>query len=122
MGKSSDKISVFCRLPKNISEVISFLAEREELTMVVFVRRAIRTFLAGEHIISDSVRITERNHPDYIKKDGNIATYIDVDYHEKLLKVAEEQECTFSQVMYQALIDYCAFLISQDDTGIVFHE
>lgn len=122
MSKSKDKISVFCRLPKNISEIISFLAEREELTMVVFVRRAIRNFLAGEHIISDSVRITERKHPDYIKKDGRLATYIDVDYFIELQKVAEEQDCSFSQVMYQALIDYCGVLISQDDTGIVFRD
>lgn len=122
MPKENDKISVFCRLPKNISEIISFLAEREELTMVVFVRRAIRLFLAGDHKIADRVRITERKHPDYIKKDGRLATYIDVDYHEQLLKVAEEQDCSFSQVMYQALIDYCALLISQDDTGIIIHK
>ena len=92
--------------------------EREEVTKIVFVRRAIRYFLGGDHQISERVRITQRTNPQYIKRDCMYKVHMDLDQKAALEKVAEEQHCKMSQVFFQVMLDYCTCLIEMDHTGI----
>lgn len=84
----------------------------------MFVRRAIRYFLGGDHQISERVRITQRTNPQYIKRDCMYKVHMDLDQKAALEKVAEEQHCKMSQVFFQVMLDYCTCLIEMDHTGI----
>ena len=92
-------------LSKDVAELAKYLTEREEITNVVFVRRAIRTFLSG-------------NHPYYVVRGSLYSVYLDEEQKEQLKQVAAEQGCTLSQVFFQLMMDYCIRLISEDSSGI----
>ena len=109
-------------LSKDVAELAKYLTEREEITKVVFVRRAIRTFLSGNHHIDDRLRITEKNHPDYEVRGSLYSVYLDEEQKEQLKQVAAEQGCTLSQVFFQLMMDYCIRLISEDSSGITIRE
>jgi hypothetical protein len=106
----------------NITEeclrLIEYLSVREEITQVVFVRRAIRYFLSGDGKIDSRIMITKWSSPEYIKRNALLTGYIDIEQKTNLETVAAEQGATFSQAFFQAMISYCALLITIDDTGI----
>lgn len=106
----------------NITEeclrLIEFLSVREEVTQVVFIRRAVRYFLSGDKKIDPRIMITKWSDPQYIKRKALLTGYIDVNQKEELEAVAAEQGGTFTQAFFQAMISYCALLITIDDTGI----
>ena len=112
----------FCSyISEEVEELANYLAKREEVTRVVFVRRAIRTFMQGNHHIDATLRITERTNPDYIVRGKLYPVYLEEEQKEQLKGVAEEQKCTLSQVFFQVMIDYCIRLVSEDDSGITIH-
>lgn len=107
-------------LSQEIYDLAVFLAEREEITRVVFVRRAVRYFMDGDHTVAARLRITKRSDPEYIKRGRLFSVYMDEEQMKQLKQVAEEQKCTLSQVFFQVILNYCAMLISLDDTGLVW--
>lgn len=98
--------------------LIEYLSVREEITQVVFIRRAVRYFLSGDRKIDPRIMITKWSDPQYIRRNALLPIYIDCDQKEELEAVAAEQGGTFTQAFFQAMISYCALLITIDDTGI----
>jgi hypothetical protein len=98
--------------------LIEFLSVREEVTQVVFIRRAIRYFLSGDKKIDSRIMITKWSDPQYIRRNALMPIYIDCEQKKELEDVAAEQGGKFSQAFFQAMISYCALLITIDDTGI----
>lgn len=117
-GNESKKRLFSGYVSKEIFELMNYLIEREEVTKVVFVRRAIRNFMDGPHYISPRLRITQRSDPDYVERKCMVVVHMEDEQREQLKKVAEEQHCTLSQVFFQVILDYCAVLISLDGTGM----
>lgn len=106
----------------NITEeclrLIEYLCVREEITQVVFIRRAIRYFLSGDRKIDPRIMITKWSDPQYIRRNALLPIYIDCQQKEELEIIAAEQGAKFSHAFFQAMISYCALLITIDDTGI----
>lgn len=98
---------------------MEFLIEREEITKVVFIRKAVRYFLSGDRVIDKRVMIP-RGEPNYISRGALITSYIDIDQKKELEDVAWSQGSNFSAALYQALLEYSAMMITIDDTGFVY--
>ena len=109
-------------LSKEVADLAKFLTEREEVTKVVFVRRAIRTFMEGDHHIDDRLRITAKTDPNYVVRGSLYTVYLEENQKEQLKQVATEQGCTLSQVFFQVMMDYCIRLISEDNSGVTIRE
>ena len=62
--------------------------------------------------------ITKWSDPQYIRRNALMPIYIDCEQKKELEDVAAEQGGKFSQAFFQAMISYCALLITIDDTGI----
>ncbi|MCM1244583.1 MAG: hypothetical protein NC293_02955 [Roseburia sp.] len=101
-----------------VFELVNYLSDREEISKVVFTRRAIRNFMEGEKRIDPRILLTQRSDPDYIERKSLLTVYIEDGQKKQLEEVAEEKGCRISQVFFQAMLDYCALLISMDSTGI----
>ena len=101
-----------------LMELINFLVEREELTRVVFVRKAIRYFLEGDRKIDPRILETRRNSPDYIPRNTVFTSYIDPEQRAIMEEIGKSQGGNFSKAFFQAIIYYCAMLITIDDSGI----
>ena len=100
--------------------LVEYLTVREELTQVVFIRKAVRNFINGDNHIDPRILIKERTNPKYIRRDAMLCGYI-VNPHAavmKVMEIAEEQGANFSQAFFQALVNYCALLITMDDSNI----
>ena len=54
----------------------------------------------------------------YIRRDALLCGYIDKTQKKILEEIAEEQGANFSQAFFQALVNYCALLITMDDSNI----
>ena len=98
---------------------VEYLTVREELTRGVFIRKAVRNFINGDNQIYPRILIKERTNPKYIRRDTLFCGYIDKTQKKILEEIAEEQGANFSQAFFQALVNYCALLISMDNRGIV---
>ena len=98
---------------------VEYLTVREELTRVVFIRKAVRNFINGDNQIYPRILIKERTNQKYIRRDTLFCGYIDKTQKKILEEIAEEQGANFSQAFFQALVNYCALLISMDNRGIV---
>ena len=98
---------------------VEYLTVREELTRVVFIRKAVRNFINGDNQIYPRILIKERTNPKYIRRDTLFCGYIDKTQKKILEEIAEEQGANFSQAFFQALVNNCALLISMDNRGIV---
>ena len=98
---------------------VEYLTVREELTRVVFIRKAVRNFINGDNQIYPRILIKERTNPKYIRRDTLFCGYIDKTQKKILEEIAEEQGANFSQAFFQALVNHCALLISMDNRGIV---
>lgn len=123
MPEKKEKKALFSSyISKEVNEVAEYLIRREEISKVVFVRRAIRSFMDSDQVVEPRVKITKRSDPDYIKKESLFVTYIEEKQKEQLKSVAAEQGCTLSQVFFQTILHYCAVLISLDDTGLQMKE
>lgn len=107
-----------CYISEEIFDIMDFLVKREEITKVVFVRRAIRSFMESDHTIAPRLRITKRLDPAYIERRRLVTVYLEEEQREQLKQVTIEQDCTMSQVFFQAILNYCAVLISLDSSGL----
>lgn len=123
MAEKEGKKSLFSSyISKEVNEVAEYLIRREEISKVVFVRRAIRSFMDSEQVIEPRVKITRRTDPDYIKREILFVTYMEEEQKQQLKRVAADQNCTLSQVFFQVILNYCAVLISLDDSGVEIKE
>lgn len=111
-----------CQLSTELYELATFLSKREEISRVVFTRRAVRYFMTGDRKIDPPVLITERSNPNYLNRGSLWVVQMDEAQKKQIEEVAEENHCTVSQVFFQIMIDYCALVITQDDTGIIITE
>lgn len=119
---SSKKKHTTLFITREVKDLIDFLADREEVTKTMFLRQAFRYFLAGDRRIDPRVMITVRTDPEYISRDTLIPAYIDWEQIAELEETAEVNHCNISQVMFQALVDYCSALLEVDSTGIVIRD
>ena len=104
-------------ITQDLKNIMEFLIEREEITKVVFIRKAVRYFLSGDRIIDKRVMIP-RGEPNYISRSALITSYIDM--KKELEDIAWSQGSNFSAALYQALLEYSAMMITIDDTGFVY--
>lgn len=109
-------------ISKEISDVMEFLIRREEVSKVVFVRRAVRCFMETDRSIEPRLRITKRSDPDYVERGILVTVYMEEETREQLKWVAQEQHCTLSQAFFQAILNYCAVLVSLDQSGMEIRE
>ena len=125
-----ERVYVMARMRKNavafssyvtqdLKNIMEFLIEREEITKVVFIRKAVRYFLSGDRVIDKRVMIP-RGEPNYISRSALITSYIDIDQKKELEDIAWSQGSNFSAALYQALLEYSAMMITIDDTGFVY--
>lgn len=105
-------------ITKELRELRNYLVERDEVPNTLFLRRAIRVFLEGKHDIDSRILITERTHPQYIKRDVCDPAYIDIEQYEALERIGDEKGCNVSQLIFQALVDYCAMLVIDNPVEI----
>ena len=103
----------------DLKNLMEFLIEREELTKVVFIRKAVRFFLNGDRVIDPRVMIP-RGEPNYISRSAIISSYIDVEQKRELEDIAWSQGSNFSAALSQALLEFSAMLITADDSGVVY--
>lgn len=120
MRKNATAFSVY--ITEECLRVMEYLSVREEVTQVVFVRKAIRYFLAGDRKIDERILITKWSNPKYIRRNALLTGYIDINQKKELEDVARKQGAKFSHAFFQAMISYCALLITIDDTGIEITE
>ena len=106
-------------ITQDLKNIMEFLIEREEITKVVFIRKAVRYFLSGDRVIDKRVMIP-RGEPNYISRSALITSYIDIDQKKELEDIAWSQGSNFSAALYQALLEYSAMMITIDDTGFVY--
>lgn len=109
-------------ISKEVSDIMEFLIEREEISKVVFVRRAVRCFMDTDRSIEPRLRITKRSDPEYIERSVLVVVYMEDEQREQLKWAAKEQGCTLSQAFFQAILNYCAVLVSLDQTGMEIKE
>lgn len=109
-------------ISKEISDVMEFLIRREEVSKVVFVRRAVRCFMETDRSIEPRLRITKRSDPDYVERGILVTVYMEEETREQLKWAAQEQHCTLSQAFFQAILNYCAVLVSLDQSGMEIRE
>lgn len=107
-------------LTKNLRDLSRFLHKREEITKIVFYRRALKYYFEVDGEVDPKVLITERNHPDYIRRDAPETVKIDLDLKAKIEELALEKGYKEGQVMFMAVLDYCGALLSEDSTGVRF--
>lgn len=105
-------------ITQKLKDLMKFLVEREDIPQTLFLKRALKMYLAGSKDIDARVLITERTHPDYIRRDVPLGVYIDLGQWKELERTAAEKGCNASQEVFQALVEYCASLAGQDMRGI----
>lgn len=103
---------------EEVFQLVNYLSKREEISKVVFTRRAIRNFMEGERKIDPRILLTQRSDPAYIERKALLTVYVEEDQRKQMEEVAEEKGCRVSQVFFQIMLDYCALLISMDSTGV----
>ncbi|MCI8364225.1 MAG: hypothetical protein HFG34_04685 [Eubacterium sp.] len=104
---------------QEVFELVDFLSKREEISKtVVFPKRAIRCFMESDRKIDPRILLTQRTDPAYIERKALLTVYLEEEQRKQLEAVAEEKGCNVSQVFFQAMLDYCALLISMDSSGI----
>ena len=88
-------------LTKNLRDLSRFLHKREEITKVVFYRRALKY---------------------YIRRDAVETVKIDIDLKAQIEELALEKNYTEGQIIFMAIVDYCTLLLSIDSTGVTLKE
>ena len=113
-----EKVQTSFYITQEIRDLVKFLSKREEITKTVFYRRAMRSFFNTNSKIDPRIMITERTDPDYIKRDVLESMLFETEQKEKIEEMAEQLGCSEGCVIFQALIDYCALLLTLDATGV----
>jgi len=116
----NSKVQMSFYINEEIRKLVKFLAKREEITKIVFYRRALRLFIKGDHKIDSRILITERSHPDYIRRGVLETIQIDPEQKQAVKQIAEEKGCNEGQLMFMAVLEYCGALLSEDSTGVKF--
>lgn len=106
------------KISKQLFDLAEFLREREEVTRLVFTRKAIRHYMEEKKDVDERILITKRSHPDYIERGTLYSVSMDEEQRIRLEEVAKEKGCKTSQLFFFILLEYCAFLYSTDKTGI----
>lgn len=115
------KAKSFC-ITENIKDLVKYIAERDDYTKTAMYKRALRIFFEQGEGVSSRVLITDRSDPDYIPRNTQEVIYLDLELAETLEKHAKAWNCSEGQIVFQALINYCAERITEDDTGIQIEE
>lgn len=108
-------------ITEELNTLMEYLIEREELTQIVFVRRAIREFINGEQKIDPRITNNKRSDPEFIRRSHMWTGEIDVEQLDAMKDIAEKKACKPVHVFFQALVDYCSRL-SVNDTNIVIKD
>lgn len=106
------------KITKELDSLIKYLISYEEVTQVVFVRRAINDFMNGDREIDVRLMIRKRNDKKYIKRDTMYTVWIEEFQIEQLKQVADEKNTQISNVFFQAIADYCSKLINTMNINI----
>ena len=113
--------TTFC-ITKELKDIMDYLISREDIPSTLFLKRALKMFLDGDRKVDDRVLIKKRTHPDYIRRDTPIGNYVDPEQMQQIRELEKERGYNKSQIVFQALLEYCAYLITLDRTGIVIHD
>lgn len=105
-------------ISQSVFDMVEYLREKEEITRKVFVKRAIRFFMAGDRKLDARTLLTKRTDPEYVKRDVLFSVILDQEQHQELEEIAEERGCRPAQVFFQCLVDYCVFLMDPADQNI----
>lgn len=119
MKPRNNKVLFSAYITEECAELMEYLSAREDLTIVAFIKKAVEYFLQGNQIVDERILITKRTAKGYIKRHTLISGYIDPNQKGKLEEIGKSQGANFSQVLFQCLVNYCALLITIDDSGIV---
>lgn len=107
-------------ISENLREVVNFLYKREEVTKIVFYKRAVKHFLSQDTQIHPRILITERSHPAYVKRNVLETIKFESDLKTRIAEMAKQKQCSEGQIIFQALTDYCALLLEVDSSGVRF--
>lgn len=105
-------------ISEKVKEMMDFLVKREGIPKTLFLKRAIKEFLAGEQKLDYRVLIKTRKDPEYIRRNILEAGYVEKDQLRELERIAAENNCKVAPVIFQAIVNYCAFLLSNNQEGI----
>ena len=61
---------------EEVFQLVNYLSKREEISKVVFTRRAIRNFVESEKKIDPRILITQRSDPEYIERKALLTVYV----------------------------------------------
>ena len=106
------------KISKQLFDLAEFLAEREEVTRLVFTRRAIRHYMDDKKDVDARILITKRSDPNYIERGTLYSVLIDEEQKKQIEEVAKDKGCKTAQLFFFILLEYCTFLYSVDKTGI----
>lgn len=106
-------------ITEEVNTLMDYLIEREEVTQIVFVRRAIREYLKGDKKIDPRITNTKRSDPDFIRRSHMWTGEVDVSQLNALKEIAEIRGCKPAHVFFQVLVDYCGDLLEKDSNIII---
>ena len=102
-------------ITKYLQEVIEYLKQMEEVTNIVFLDRALWYFFEADPSMTEKLLITNRSDSDYVKRNILISNYIYKDQDEKVERYAYKMGYKKSQIIFQALLNYSAYLLQKND-------
>ena len=100
-------------ITETLKELISYLIQMEEISKIVFLDRAVSYFFEVDPVMNDEVLITSRREDKYIKRNVLYSNYIYEDQDERLDKYTKLTGCKKSQIIFQALVNYSAYLLEK---------
>lgn len=113
MGNSNDGKRLFSAyITAQIYSYIDKLSKEQEVTKVVFVKRAVNFFLEGDLEIDPRLYITKRSDPNYIARETMFTVWMEDEQRDNLKIVANIKGIPVSAVFFQCMVEYCAALLS----------
>lgn len=103
-------------ITETLKELISYLIQMEEISKIVFLDRAVSYFFEVDPVMNDEVLITSRREDKYIKRNVLYSNYIYEDQDERLDKYTKLTGCKKSQIIFQTLVNYSAYLLEKNDS------
>lgn len=106
--KGEEKKITSLKITKSTKMLMDILIQQMDIPRTFFHRRAIDYFLENHLEIQPELLIRERSNPKYVKKDAVETLYLDDARKEKLKKIAEENGCGYTVVVFNAFMVYCS--------------
>lgn len=95
------------KLTKSLLDLECEILSHMDIPRTTFHRRAIDKFIREGGTINPRLLVTKRNDPQYVKKEEIEQIYLDEERENQLREIADQNNCTVSVVLFQALLDYC---------------